>query len=389
MEFMEWNVPRMPDEEKDKRHRAIRDLMVKNNIDSFIIAGHHGNYGSQAANFRYVSNYMMWFDDEYIVFPQKGEPFLIAFNTAHYNWANRVSWVPVKVRGLSGDRNYALDIATAIKEWGYESGTLGVVDMKTMPASIYTDLVKRLPGAQFLDSGPLFAQLRKIKSPNELAFIEKSGECADKGFEAIKAIARPGINDRDVWNAMESAITGHGAEPPSFSLYVSGRWEEKGINLPYGPIDRVLKKGDMVMNEITPSYGGYWSQICRPVCLGEPSDLIKKEFDVHAEIYHTVRDLLKPGNVYGDIDNKVKEIAAKRGYHPQNAFSLQHIGLGIIDVIPKDTVLEPGMVFVNHPWIEFPAANPTMGGHIIGDTYIITNGEPKCINKMPLEIAVV
>jgi len=122
---------------------------------------------------------------------------------------------------------------------------------------------------------------------------------------------------------------------------------------------------------------------------GDYGDFIKKEFDVHAEIYTKVRELLKPGNVYGEIDDKVKEIARKKGYHPQNAFSLQHIGLGIIDVIPKDTVLEPGMVFVNHPWIEYPAENPEMGGHIIGDTYIITDEEPKCISKMPLELVII
>jgi Xaa-Pro aminopeptidase len=358
-------------------------------IDCLIIAGHEGNYGARTANFRYVSNYAMWYDDEYIVFPLEGESSLIAFNTAHYDWAKRVCWIPIKVRGISGMRNYVLDITTSVKELGYEEGTLGIVDMETMPASIYSGLLKKLPKARFVDARDLLVQVRMIKSPAELKFVEKAGECADRGLEAIKAIAKPGISDRAVWNAMEGAMTAHGAEPPSFTLYASGPWEEKGINFPHGPTDRVLKEGDMVFNEITPSYGGYWVQLCRPISLGKPTDSFKKAFDVQVEMYNKTVELLKPGNVYGEIDAKMREMAAKNGYDPVNAFSLQHVGLDIIDRIPKRTVLRPGMTIVNHPWIEYPPKKGEMGGHIIGDTYIITEGEPKCLSKVPFELVII
>jgi hypothetical protein len=85
-------------------------------IDCLIIAGHEGNYGARTANFRYVSNYAMWYDDEYIVFPLEGEPSLIAFNTAHYDWAKRGCWIPIKVRGISGMRNYVL-VTTFTTSW--------------------------------------------------------------------------------------------------------------------------------------------------------------------------------------------------------------------------------------------------------------------------------
>jgi Xaa-Pro aminopeptidase len=384
-----WSIPNFPKEEGERRHRAIKELMEFRGIDCLIIAGHQGNYGARTANFRYVSNYAMWFDDEYIVFPMEGEPFLICFNTAHVDWAKRICWIPVKTRGISGMRDYVSDLATAVKERGYEEGTLGIVDMETMPASIYSRLLVKLPKAKFVEAKDLLGQVRMVKSPAELAFMEKAGECADKGFEGIKATAKPGVKDREVWSAMESAMTAYGAEPPSFSLYASGPWEEKGINFPYGPVDRVLKSGDQVLNEITPSYGGYWAQLCRPVSLGKPADSFKKAFDVQVEMYNKTVELLRPGNVYGDIDAKMREIAAKNGYDPTNAFSLQHVGLDIIERIPKRTVLRPGMVLVNHPWIEFPPKKGEVGGHIIGDTYIITEGKPKCLSKVPFELVIV
>jgi hypothetical protein len=64
-----WNIPNFPKEEGERRHRAIKEQMEFRGIDCLIIAGHEGNYGARTASFRYVSNYAMWFDDEYIVFP--------------------------------------------------------------------------------------------------------------------------------------------------------------------------------------------------------------------------------------------------------------------------------------------------------------------------------
>lgn len=385
----EWSIPRMPKEEGERRHRAIRELMEFRGIDCLIIAGHVGNYGSRSASFRYVSNYSMWFDDEYIVFPLVGETFLIAFNTAHYDWAKRVSWIPIKTRGISGLRNYVTDIATVVKDRGYEEGTLGIIDPETMPAYVYAGLLEKLPRAKFVNARDILGQVRMIKSPIEIEFMEKAGVCADKGFEAIKAVAKSGAKDRDVFNAMESALTAHGAEPPSFSLHASGPFEDKGINFPYGPQDRTLQVGDTVCSEITPSYGGYWVQLCRPLCLGKPTDNFKRTVDVHMEMYHKTVELFRPGVVYGDIDAKMREIAKKNGYHPVNAFSLQHIGLEIIERIPTRTILRPGMTIVNHPWTEYPADKPDWGGHTIGDTYVITEGKPKCLSKSPFELTIV
>ena len=383
-----WKIPNFPKEEGERRHRAIRELMEFRGIDCLIIAGHEGNYGARTANFRYVSNYAMWFDDEYIVFPLDGEPLAILFNSAHYDWAKRICWIPIKTRGISGLRDYVSDIATAVKDRGYEEGTLGIVDPETMPASVYSGLLSKLPKAKFVNAKDLLGQVRMIKSPAEQEFMEKAAECADKGFEAMKAIAKPGVPDRDVWNAMESAMTAHGAEPPSFSLYASGPWERKGINFPHGPVDRLLENGDLVLNEICPSYGGYWAQLCRPISLGKPTDVFLKAFDVSVEMYNKTVELLRPGTIYGEIDAKMREIASKHGYDPTNAFSLQHVGLDIIERIPKRTVLRPGMTIMNHPWIEYPPKKAEMGGHIIGDTYIVTEGKPKSFTKLPFELTV-
>ena len=175
-----------------------------------------------------------------------------------------------------------------------------------------------------------------------------------------------------------------GGEPPSFTLYCSSPWPDRGVGSPYGPQNRKLKKGDIIYNEITPSYGGYWIQFCRPIALGEPPDDFKRALDVQVEIYHFAEGELRQGNTEFEVHKKGRELAAKRGYYLY--ITLQHIGLDIIDTIPPNTAFRPGMVFVNHPLTMYPLDAREVGGHIIGDTVIITEGAPEHLTKIPFQL---
>lgn len=381
MKKMEWKIPLAPIEEKSRRHKAIREQMAIRKIDCLIIPGMHSNYGAGRANIRYVSNYAQWYDDEYITFPLSGEPLLYAWNAAHFDWGKRVSWVSIK---LSNEREYIKDMAEEIKRLGLDRKTLGIVDLRIMPTQTYLGLLKELPSATFVDASDLFLTLRLVKSPAELKFVRKAAELADIGFNAMLETAEVGVHDREVWSACERAMTLAGAEPPSFSLYCSGPWPDKGIGFIYGPMDRRLEKGDIVFNEITPCYGGYWIQLCRAIVLGEPSDDFKKAYDAQVEIYDLANRELRPGNTFAELEEKARELAKKRGY--LHKIVLQHMGLQITERIPLQTMFRPGMYFVNHPWEEYPYSSPEVGGHIIGDTVVVTDGAPERLTKLPFQL---
>lgn len=381
MRKMSWEIPLFPEDEKIRRHNAIRELMEFRNIDCLIVPGMHANYGANRANIRYISNYAQWYDDEYLTFPLEGDPLLFAWSSAHYDWAERISWIPVK---LSSERDYIDDMVDEIKRLGLETKTLGIADVRIMPVQTYEGLKKGLPHATFVDATDILKIVRLVKGPKELEFVRKAAEIADIGFRAMLEAAEVGARDADVWTACESAMVKAGAEPPSFSLYVSGPWKEKGIGFTYGPMDRVLKEGDVVFNEITPSYGGYWVQLCRAICLGEPSDDFKQAYDLQREIYDMVKEEMRPGNTMTNIREKAKAMAADKGWLLKVV--LQHIGLQITERIPLSTQFRPGMYFVNHPWTEYPMDTQEFGGHIIGDTLIITEDVPERLTKIPFEL---
>lgn len=385
-EWMSWNLPRFPKEEGERRHQLVRAEMELRGIHCLIVPGHLGNYGSKAANFQYLSNYRMWFDDEYIVFFPDGEGTVFTRAEAHANWANRISWIPAVSRG--GKNNYVNAIVDLIKEKGYERSTIGIVDMEIMPASIYVGVTRSLPNATFIETKDVILRQRMIKSPLEIEFMRKAGECADRGFEAMRDTAKVGVEDSEVWTSCESALTRSGAEPPSFTLYASGPWETRGIGFPYGPNPRRLDRGDLVLNEITPCYGGYYVQLCRPISLGKPNDAFTHAYELHLEIYQLALEHLKPGNLLKEVEGKIIASAKAKGYRSSPNAGLQNIGLDITERIPKGSPLRPGMTTVIHPWLDHPISNPTVGGHIIGDTVVIGERGAESLSRLPLELTI-
>jgi len=328
----------------------------------------------------------MWFDDEYILFPLDGEGTILTRAEAHANWANRISWIPAVSRG--GKNNYVNAIVDLIKEKGYEKSAIGIVDMEIMPASVYIGISKALPKASFFEAKDIVLRQRMIKSSLEIQFMRKAGECADRGFEAMRDAAGVGVEDCDVWTACEAALTRSGAEPPSFTLYASGTWETRGIGFPYGPNPRKLDRGDLVLNEITPCYGGYYVQLCRPISLGKPNDAFTRAYEIHLEIYRLAFEHLKAGNLLRDVEGKIIALAKEKGYRSSPNAGLQNIGLDITERIPKGSPLKAGMTTVIHPWLDYPLTNPTVGGHIVGDTVVIGESGAESLSRLPLELTI-
>ncbi|MDE3077806.1 MAG: aminopeptidase P family protein, partial [Chloroflexota bacterium] len=336
---MTWDIPGFPAEEGERRHRRIRDAMAARGIDCIIVAGHQGNYGDKAGNLRYFTNYIPWFDDEYLVFPLEGDPLLMCWSPGHGEWASRVSWI--RRIEAPGKANYPRAIAERLKALGLGKGRIGIGSLESMAAYVYAGLLEALPEAKLSNAGPLLTEIRAVKSPLEIQFMERSAECADAGFQAMLAATAVGVPEKKIWSECEYAMTMAGAQPPSFTLIVScPTLEAKGNAIPNVGSSRTLQAGDIILNEVTPSYAGYWTQLCRPIVLGEPSDSFKRQFQVHTELYELACSEARPGRTIAEIGAKLAKLGASHGSAPAGTWALQHIGLEVTDALPMDAPLQ-------------------------------------------------
>jgi Xaa-Pro dipeptidase len=389
----EWQIPVFTEEEGMRRWKKIRERMGAREIDCLVISGHTGNSKACYADMRYVTNFINWSDDEYCVFPFRGEPTFIAYMPQHQYWVEKVSWVKdvITCSGSDFARAPGIDIVKKIKSLGMEMGTIGISNKRTMPAYTYEYLVNELPDALIVEAGDILRDCRRIKSPAELEYVRKSGECADLGFKAMADIAGVGITDYDLAAECEAAMIKAGAEVGSFTLFNSKRWPH-GWGFPQGGTYRKLAKGDVILNEITPNYGGYTVQLCRPISIGKPTDDFLEMFEIHKGMYRIGRENFRAGNYVNDIDAKVREYALSKRLFSRATGGFQH--LDSLNADPNfDLELKPGMVYEIHPWTNPPEADMKARrghmGHILGDGQIVTDGEPECVSKVPIEVTVV
>ena len=68
----------------------------------------------------------------------------------------------------------------------------------------------------------------------------------------------------------------------------------------------------MILNELTPSYGGYWNQLDRPIVLG---DAVSPELQALLEIHEAMYDLalreMRPGISMKAVNDLTREVAAE------------------------------------------------------------------------------
>jgi len=115
-----------------------------------------------------------------------------------------------------------------------------------------------------------------------------------------------------------------------------------------------LKEGDVIINEITPCYGGYYAQLCRPISLGPPDEDLKALFDIHLAMYETARQELRPGALYEEVEKKVKEVGIKlgKGRFVENTWTLETCDVSDTSLYKMKGELKPGMCFTIHPWTQ-------------------------------------
>jgi Xaa-Pro dipeptidase len=271
---------------------------------------------------------------------------------------------------------------------GLEKSTIGVVSMRVMPVGVYLNIKRDLPYANFVSAGDVLLECRMIKSFEELEFIRKAGECADKGIEAIVEAAHPGVTEAELTARCDYAMIRMGVDRGPFILLGSNPWEKfQGSIGDTSQSQRKLQKGDIILTELSPSYGGYYVQLCVPIAIGGnfPRSFTKL-LNIDKEIYQLALEELRPGNTVATIEEKIFKLASQRGDF-RRAWALQSVELAE-SFFKFDVEIKANMSYVIHPWTEF-SSGKGLEGHTIGNTVIITGGEPEQVNKSPLDLVVV
>lgn len=197
------------------------------------------------------------------------------------------------------------------------------------------------------------------KTPEELGHIQKSCATAEKVFEEIKKILKPGMTEKEL--AAEIIYRGRklGSEGDAFDVIsVSG---ERSALVHGQPSDKVIEKGDIVLMDFGCVINGFVSDITRTVAVGsatqDQKDLYKMLFEAKEKAIAAVHE-----GVNGKtIDLTARNMIEAAGFGKYFQHSLGH-GIGLAEhempiitfrsdeyIVPENCMLaiEPGVYIPN------------------------------------------
>ncbi len=385
--------PRFSKEEYDRRFREMRKRMQEKGIDVLIIYGDSGSNNSNHANVKYVSNYQDPVSS-YVVFPLKGEPSLHMSNRLYLPYAKRMSIFP---RTDAVDYNPGGAVESRIRELGLEKGTIGLVGLRgilygSLPFGPVDHWHKAFRSASFVDATDLLAEVRFIKSREELTWFRKGAAFTDMAFEALEKKARAGMTDFQLAGIITNSYMPRGGGPKLIFIGSTSMSRPHLIFPGQFPSHRKVGKGDIILTELSADYEMYAGQAHRPITVGvPPTPVYRKMFDLAVEAYTRILQALKPGATHVVI-KKAASIIQDEGF---TTFDATLHGWGLLIEPPRldidavmirrpvnEFVVQEGMLLVIQPNV---VTRDGKRGLQVGNLVEITPTGARTLQKFPIK----
>lgn len=377
------------------RHRRVQALMRQAGLDAALL--------SDAGNLIYVTGYrtlllVSKFRPFLAMVFADGDPVLILPNL-EVGVGRQMSWID-DVRGW-GARGYYTDRPDALsvikdliterrlagKRIGFELSLGQRLAMTFDQFEAFRDAFTAA-GCQIGNVADVLWKARIKKSPREIEYLRVAGRATDAGYLAALAIARDGVSEKELSDAIAVGMIKAGADWPAFLVVQSGTSRYDMMNPPAST--RRAEKGDMVIFDIGAMYRGYWGDMTRGFFIGPPTSRQREFYQAELEIFTRTRDAVRPGISIEEIDKVAEQVTIDLGYREYMWHRTGHaIGIDVHELpsvaAGDTTVLEPGMVFTIEPGIyDF-----SVGAFRIEDVVVVTETGYESLNATaPIELIV-
>lgn len=421
---MKESYPTLSLNERDRRWKLVREFMKTRGIECVILAG----LNSPQEHERYLAN-----DRQHgiVVFPLEGEPtYLVRSNmyvVANIENLRRgdTSWIDDWRGGATGE-----ELVRVLKEKGFNSASIGVVGLKGLdiilepegwiPYALWAYVLDSMPHATFLDITRPFIDMVLVKGKEELELVRQAAHIGEMACEAMLRVTKPGVNEREIYSAIMQAIQDNGGSAPLGLIIHSGkenpswgdpRWLTKGER------PRSVQKGEHVLVEMFPTYGGLQSQQQMTVALKPIDPVVQQLAQVAKKSNEIGLKTLRPGIKFREVCDAMEEPIAEAGFwhltplihsiNPLHLISQRQVGMidnlpGIEHINPEhwqkgeykgirarpinggDTVLLAGMCFAMEPNACWRKQRVN-----IGSTVIVTEKGAEELNTLATEMRIV
>jgi Xaa-Pro aminopeptidase len=267
---------------------------------------------------------------------------------------------------------------------GMDEGRLGVEGR--FPYRFVVELRRVAKGLELWDIDGLLYEIRTIKSEEEIAAIRRSSEILQEAMVRVMSEMKAGMTERQVRSRFAEVAEELGAESVPFCLVQSG---PNGARPHLETTNRVLQEGDMVVLDAGCTYGGYFSDVTRTVCLGRPAARQSELFEAVLDAQRAAIGSVKPGIEAQELDRAARGLLRRRGWDRYFIHRTGH-GLGLEVHEPpyikegSQTKLIKGMVFTIEPGVYIPGEY----GIRLEDNIVVTANSYENLTHLPKSLAI-
>ncbi len=253
------------------------------------------------------------------------------------------------------------------KRLGYEHGgwyeASSYAAMHLYRSSMVEMLERAFDHPHLIDADEPFMQLRTLKTPQELERIRLACRIVAEAFEQGRQQMQVGMKETEVAERFRAPLSINGVgrdgvqRAGGFVFCMSGPNAAKASGAFARSQDRKLAEQDLVLVHCNSYADGYWGDVTRTYCLGEPDAKQQALYDAIAEAHRAARAALRPGARAADVDRAARRVLEEHGLGKAFKHSTGHgIGFSAINHLARPRlhpqspdILETGMVFNVEP----------------------------------------
>jgi len=241
------------------------------------------------------------------------------------------------------------------------------------------------------DKSELISKLRVIKSAEEIIYVRKAAELADKALDEVWKNAKAGVNEGKILAEMQKVIFENGGDYPANEFIIGSG--HNALLCRYQSEKRILSNTDQLTIEWAGTYKHYHSAMFRTIAIGKANLKHHKMYEACLKALTKCQEKLVSGNTVGEVFDIHAKIFDDLGYKKSRMNACGY-SLGAtfspnwMDVPPmifagNPLILKPGMVFFMHMILMDSENQLAMN---LGETYLITEKGNERLGRQKLDL---
>src|SRR5216683_650926 len=350
-----------------EKWRRVREMLERNDLDAVVVRA--------PDNVLYLTNYWTMKGYDLAIFPREGEPTLLVIEP-QFREAQRTAWSkdvrsfpfyhpkdprPPMIRAVEmavevlKERNLTRRVGIELSQ------NSQICDRMVGEPTVYWQGFYdsfRAVSKETIDATPLLAQVRMIKTPQEIDRI------------------RPGMKESEVAAMIEGHIheigvgyKGKVEMARAFTLV----WSGPGIATFTATSHRPVIENEPTLVEIWVCADGYWTDLTKNLCPGHLTPKYHQLLDQLLKIFSDAISSVRDGAPMADIDRVIRKGIDAAGYPGQPSHPVGH-GVGARAHEPPYShqaapgTMQAGMVWAIEPGVYWEGG----GGLRLEDNFLVT-----------------